>query len=213
MDDKNMRDFVRRGYQDGDFYALYGVRKQPLDWQIKCLERFVALLTPGSTVVDWGAGTGDPHDRWLLKQGLKVIAVEGVAKHICQGIENLPDITWIFGDFTSFIWPAGCYSGLIMLYSLLHIPRNEQAALMRKAVDLLRPGGAFLLTVNEFASDTDFDIDENWAGGPGMAFSHFDLKDNLEMLKDAGFQILSTFCEREQEGGEPFVWVLCQKPL
>jgi len=98
-----------------------------------------------------------------------------------------------------------------MLYSLLHIPRIEQAALLRKGADLLKPGGVFLLTVNERASDTDFDIDEGWAGGPGMAFSHFGLVENLKMLTDAGFQILNTFDEKEQEDGEPFVWVLCQK--
>ena len=209
----NMRDIVKRGYQEGDYYALYGVRKQPLDWQERILKQFVDLLNRGSTVIDWGAGTGDPHDRWLLQHGMKVIAVECSAKHICQGIENLPDVTWIFGDFTTFIWSKESYDGLIMLYSLLHIPRTEQFALLRKGVDLLKSGGVFLLTVNERASDNDFDIDKGWAGGPGMAFSHFGLDDNLKMLEDAGFKILHTFHEKEQEGGEPFVWVLCQKPL
>jgi len=211
INDKDMRDIVKRGYQEGDYYALYGVRKQPLDWQTQILKRFVDLLDAGSAVIDWGAGTGDPHDRWLSQQGMKIIAVENSAKHIRQGIGNLPEITWIYGDFTTFTWAKESYDGLIMLYSLLHIPRTEQAALIHKAIDLLKSGGVFLLTVNENASDTEVDIDECWAGGPGMAFSHFGLADNLRMLENAGFEILYTFSEREQEGGEPFVWVLCRK--
>ena len=175
MNDLNMKDIVKRGYQEGDFYSLYGTREQPLDWQSTILKRFADLLNMGSTIIDFGAGSGDPYDRWLLHQGMNVVAVESSAKHIHQGIDKLPDVTWIYGDFTTFIWPKESYDGLIMLYSLLHVPRTEQAALIHKCAYLLKPGGVFLLTVNEKASDTDFDVEEGWANGPGMAFSHFDL--------------------------------------
>jgi len=210
--ERDMREVVKRGYQEGDFYALYGVRENPTDWQERVLQSFADMLSTGNSILDWGAGTGYPYDRWLWQRGMKITAVESSEKHIEQGIANLPDITWIHADFTSLNWPAESYDGLVMLYSLLHIPRSEQAALLRKGADLLKPGGVFLLTVNERASDTDCDFEEGWANGPGMAFSHFDLADNLQMLTDAGLQIAQTMHEKEQAGGEPFVWVLCRKP-
>jgi len=72
MDDKDMRDIVKRGYQEGDYYAQYGVRKQPLNWQAQILKHFVNLMNTGSTIIDWGAGRGDPYDRFLIEQGMKV---------------------------------------------------------------------------------------------------------------------------------------------
>lgn len=80
---KDMREVVKRGYQESDYYALYGVRKKPADWQEKILKCFIDLLDTDSIIVDWGAGTGDPFARWLLQQRMKVIAVECSAKHIC----------------------------------------------------------------------------------------------------------------------------------
>lgn len=207
---QRMREVVRSGYDEGDYYGLYGRRNLPKKWQQALLRRFVQLLPESAAVLDWGAGNGDPYLRWLLAHGCRATAVEFSRRHLQEGLKVFPEATWIYADFSRFPWPDAAYDGLQMIYSLLHIPRQEQKALLTTAARTLKPGAALLITLTDGASDTAFEIESGWAEGPGMAFSHFDLAANLQMLREVGFEMLAQCSEKEQ-GGEGFTWVLAQK--
>jgi len=74
----------------------------------------------------------------------------------------------------------------------------------------LAPGGIFLASLG--ARDCT-----GWPGtwlGAEMFFSHFGAETNLQLLRSAGFQILSPEIVGEDEDGPvvEFLWAIAQKP-
>ncbi|MBA3944950.1 MAG: hypothetical protein H0X37_10370 [Herpetosiphonaceae bacterium] len=93
------------------------------------------------------------------------------------------------------------------MYSIIHLPRTEQPALIRRIFNWLRPGGRFLATWAIHAWEGE---EENWEGwGAPMWWSHFGADENLALLRDAGFQILSA--EACTSSDETWLWVLASK--
>jgi hypothetical protein len=74
----------------------------------------------------------------------------------------------------------------------------------------LRPGGYLLL------SDEDSDAPDTvgtWLGQP-MFFSHFDAATTTGLVEAAGFQVLSSDVETQDEEGVkiPYLWLLARRP-
>src|SRR6185369_14370008 len=64
----------------------------------------------------------------------------------------------VLDPLTTPRWPA--YDGVVALYVLQHIERDDTGAVLTKVATALRPGGAVLLSVREGTGD-------RWEGGAG----------------------------------------------
>lgn len=100
-------------------------------------------LPPGDAV-DLAAGEGR-HALWLAGRGWRVTAVDFSAVGLRRGEEQprAERVTWVTADVTTWAAPAG---GLdLVLVAYLHLPEPGMRALLRRAVDWLRPGGRLLV--------------------------------------------------------------------
>jgi SAM-dependent methyltransferase len=176
------------------------------------LEPTATRLEPGATVLDLGCGAGIPASRWLAERGFAVTGVDVSARQIELARANVPGAAFIKADMadpTALDFPRGTFAAAVSFYALIHVPRDEQAALLARVHGWLRPGGLFVATWPFGAWEG---CDDNWEGwGAPMWWSHYGPTKNTAMLLDAGFTVEST--ERVTRGDENWLWVRAQAAL
>jgi SAM-dependent methyltransferase len=124
--------------------------------------RLVAELLDGlppGRAVDLAAGEGR-HALWLAGRGWTVTAVDFSAVGLDRGRAR-PDadrVEWVTADVLA--WSTAEASVDLVLVAYLHLPVDDTAALLTRAVGWLRPGGRLLVLGH------DVDNVERGVGGP-----------------------------------------------
>lgn len=207
MDDRKA--IVQAGYD-----AIAGAY---LDWSARSsdpgrerlLPEFIARLPEGAAVLDLGCGAGLPSTQLLAKR-FRVTGVDISAAQLAAARRNVPGATFFQADLASVDLPAGSFDGVVALYSISHVPRDEHAALFRRIAGWLAPGGVFLASLG--ARDSP-DWQGEWVGGQQMFFSSFAASVNRELVKRAGFEpLIDEVIETDEpEGPVPFLWLLARR--
>ena len=170
--------------------------------------RFVALLPDGAAVLDLGCGSGLPSTRQLAER-FRVTGVDISEAQVNLARGNVPTAEIIHGDITAVEFTRPSFDGVVSLYAVSHVPREEHAALFEKVAAWLRPGGLLLATLG--ATDIP-DWTGEWLGVP-MFFSSHDADANRRFLRAAGFELEfdEVLTTHEPEGDVSFLWVLARK--
>lgn len=167
-------------------------------------------LAEGAEVLELGCGSGIPTTQRLAEK-FAVTGVDISAKQAALAQQNVPSAKFIHADMTKLDFPRGSFDAAAAFYAMIHVPRNEQAELLGKIAEWLRPGGYLVATMGANATDAYFS--EDFLGTP-MYWSNFDSETNRRLVREAGLTILSAEEKTEDEFGEPitFLWVVAQKP-
>lgn len=166
------------------------------------------MIGRGSRVLDLGCGAGIP-TTVELAQRFVVTGIDASLRQIEAARRNVPNATFIHGDFATADFPPGSFDAAIALYAISHVPREEHADLFVRIASWLPIGGLFLATLG--ARDSP-----DWSGewlGSQMFFSSFDADRNRQLVADAGFDLLraEVIDTVEPEGPTPFLWVLARR--
>lgn len=153
---------------------------------VRQLDDFIEMLSPGAKVLDAGCGAGIPITR-RLAETLDVIGVDFSQAQIELARQNVPHAKFLCEDLTDLHFPQDFFDGICSYYSIIHIPREEHRALLEKFHRMLNTGGVALLCLG--AENLIDDIDENFLGAP-MYWSHYDSQTYREMLKEIGFSLV-----------------------
>jgi SAM-dependent methyltransferase len=205
------RELVERGYDR--VAESYLATKDPRDPPVlSALEEMTLDLPPGSAVLDLGCGAGVPATLWLAERGFSVTGVDLSERQLGLARKLVPGAAFIKGDMTKLDLGSGTFDAVVAFHSIIHVPREEHPALLRKVHRWLGPGGLFLatLTLTDFeGEDGDW---EKW--GAPMRWSHYDAETNVAMLRRAGFDVVHA--EPRAGGGtgnaeENWLWVLARK--
>lgn len=101
-------------------------------------ERFLAKLQIGSYILDFGCGSGRD-TKYFLKQGYNVEAIDGSAE-LCKLASEYTGISvkkMYFQELTE----AEKYDGIWACSSILHLPMDDLADVVRKMVIALKGNG------------------------------------------------------------------------
>jgi len=166
-------------------------------------------LSPGATVLDLGCGAGVPTTQQLA-QRFEVTGVDVSARQIALAQQSVPEAQFIQADITQLDFPPASFDAVAAFYSIIHVPRQEQAKLLRDIASWLRPGGLLVATMGAHSMKVDFDAD--FLGAP-MYWSSFDSQTNRRLVKEAGLHIVNAREETAKEFDEPvtFLWIVAQK--
>jgi SAM-dependent methyltransferase len=183
------------------------------------LRKLLPLLPPSTScsILELGCGAGVPCTQILAQHSLSLVAVDISSAQLELARENVKvgeggkeTVEFMKSDMHALSFPDEKFDAVVGFYSIIHLPRDEQVLLMAKIGKWLKPGGYFL--ANFAATGSEGSWQENWlVEGSGMFWSSWDEGQSLEMVREAGLEVLEGNVVSEEEvGGREvgFLWVL-----
>lgn len=142
-------DAVARAYHDQLGDELAG---KPLDRAV--LHAFTELAGAG-TIADVGCGPGHI-TRFLAARHSRVMGVDISPGMISVAREHAPSLAFAVGSMLQLPAADGAWSGVVALYSIIHLTAAERAQACREFARTVRPGGwllaAFHIDSTDFAA-------------------------------------------------------------
>ncbi|MFC1655505.1 class I SAM-dependent methyltransferase [Patescibacteria group bacterium] len=203
----DIRKIVKEGYEQGDYAGHFRVSSDPNEMEKKYLNRLAVLLPKAAKVLDLGCGIGIPFDKYLVEKGFEVTGIDFASNHIVEAKKNVPDATFIEGDFSKTDFGGKRFHAIIAFYSIFHIPREEHQALFDKMHNLLENNGVILVTLG---TSSEVSIEKDFVGAP-MAWSNYEPEKYKAMIAQAGFEITESEYEGQPGDNEYHWWVLAKK--
>lgn len=159
-------------------------------------------------ILELGCGDGLPVAQ-LLSTQYNYVGVDISDVQIANAKKNVLNGTFLVADMTELDFSQNSFDGIIALYSIIHVPIDEQEKLLRNIYAWLLPNGCFLCTVG-FKSWTG--TETNWIlPDTTMYWSHADSGQYTEWFDSIGFVILQK--EFIAEGTQGHTLFLLKKPL
>jgi cyclopropane fatty-acyl-phospholipid synthase-like methyltransferase len=170
----------------------------------------LAALPEGANVLELGCGDGGPTTRALADR-FRLTGVDLSAEQITRARQHVPRGTYIRADMTALRFAPASFDAVAAFYSIIHVPREEQPALLRRIAGWLCPGG--LLVASFSARDNPNEYADDWLGAP-MYWSGYDAATNQRLVEEAGLLIERAQMETADEDGMPitFLWIVARKP-
>ena len=204
---KGIRKIVKEGYEKGDYVSHFRTNSQPNKMEKKFLDRIANLIPRAAEILDFGCGIGIPFDKYLADKGFKITGIDIARKHLEQAKKNVSDAKFIKGDFSKTDFGGKRFHAIIALYSIFHIPREEQQDLFQKMYELLENNGVILMTLGTSESDN---VEKDWCGAP-MAWSNYEPSKYRTMITQANFKIIESKYEGQPGDKEYHWWVIAKK--
>jgi len=199
---------VRAGYDElSDRFGEWMERVEGDPWE-RFLDDLAARLDPGGRVLDLGSGNGAKIAR--LADRFDITGVEISERQLRNARAAASAASFVQADFTEVDFPTETFDAVTALYSIVHVPRDEQPALFARILGWLKPGGLFLASLSHVGGEDRVD---DWLG-VDMFFSGFDADTNRRLVREAGFELLvdDLVWMQEPESEVAFLWVLGRKP-
>jgi ubiquinone/menaquinone biosynthesis C-methylase UbiE len=193
--------------------------------RLKYLQHLLPPLTSDSNekhVLELGCGAGIPVTQTLASinhihitaNDMSTVQI-GFAKQNIASLQSTKvvkeKIEFIEGDMMSISFPNASLDAVVAMYSLIHLPQNEQVTLLERISDWLKPGGYLLANFAE--QEATSIVDEHWMHEKGWTFwSGLGVQGTLDAIKKASLEV--EFHEVSIDVVDAnFLWVLARKPL
>jgi 2-polyprenyl-3-methyl-5-hydroxy-6-metoxy-1,4-benzoquinol methylase len=202
MADPDPKEIVRRGYDalSHRYRADDAGEGHYAGWLAGLRER----LPPGGAVLDLGCGAGVPVARALAADGFAVTGVDLSQVQVERARRLIPGARFLRADATHVEFAAGSFDAVVCLYTLIHLPLDEQPALLGRVAGWLRPGGWLLATTGQRAWTG---TEDGWLGGSAtMWWSHADAAAYRGWIERAGLEVTEQGFVPEGDGGHALFW-------
>ena len=187
---KNPKDIVKTGYdQLSSHYRNYFEVSHKHEYTV-WINDLLPLMDKNSRILELGCGDGLPIAQ-NLSTHYRYTGIDISPVQIQNAKRNVPHATFLTADMTEITYADDSFNCIIALYSIIHVPIDEQETLLRRIYDWLRPNGYFLCTVgNKEWTGTE----KNWIlPNTTMYWSHTDAAQYSEWFMSMGFII----CKKE----------------
>lgn len=201
-----MKEKVRKGYEAGDYEGEYRNDREVRKPEKEVFSQLFENLPDEGEILDLGCGTGEPFDRYMAEKGFDVKGVDLVEKHIHAARERVPEAEFVQGDFFDVDPDQEKFDAVVSFYAVFHLPREKHGKLFEHMHDLLKDDGMLLITVG--GEEMDEYTEEDWSGSE-MVWSSYSQEKSLELVEDAGFEVLDTYEENSED--EHHLWILAEK--
>ena len=172
----------------------------------KELDKFVSLLPSQAHILDAGCGAGIPTAKFLVQHGFKVTGIDLSETMLKLARNNVPKASFIKMDINEIDFDENTFNGIVSVYSLFHISKENHFSIFKKFFTILKTGGILLL--NTGISDSEGS--SQFFGVP-MYWSNHNPKTTLELVKKAGFSII--FEAILERGREYQYWIFGKKEM
>lgn len=167
---------------------------------VALLDDLMVRLPPRARVLDAGCGAGVPIARQLASRA-NVVGVDFAEVQLGLARGHVPTGLWVCGDLVALPFADASFDAVCSYYAVIHIPREEHAAVLGGFARVLRSGGLALLCLG--AADLPA-WTEQYHDEP-MFWSHYDAPTSLSLVESAGFKLVWDRWVAEGSGGHLFV--------
>lgn len=200
-----MKEIVEAGYDAiAEHYVTWSAQIAD-DPRAHYLAEFDRRLPDGAKVLELGCGAGVPSTRMLAERH-DVLGVDLSQQQIDLARANVPAARFEKADMTALEFADGEFDGVAAFYSILHVPREEQPALIASIARWLRPGGLFLASLGTGTPD----VTEEWLGVE-MFFGSNTPDRNREVLGRHLEIVVDDLVTMHEPDPATFHWVLARK--
>ncbi|GLY49459.1 class I SAM-dependent methyltransferase [Lentzea sp. NBRC 102530] len=175
------------------------------DPRLRYLAEFDERLPDGAKVLELGCGAGVPCGRKLAERH-DLLGVDLSRRQVELARANVPGARFEKADMTALDLPEGEFDGIAAFYSILHVPRAEQPALLAKIAGWLKPGGLFLASLGTGTPD----VTETWLG-VDMFFGSNTPEQNRALIAEHLELVVDDLVTMHEPGPVAFHWVLARK--
>jgi SAM-dependent methyltransferase len=196
------KDIVRRGYDavSARYDEAYGGAGKYRD----LLAELTSRLPAGAAVLDLGCGSGLPAASVLTAAGHQVTGVDFSEVQIARARQHVPAAKFLCADITAVGFAPSSFDAVLSFFALIHVPLDEQPALLARAAAWLRPGGLLVATTGHEAWTG---TEENWLdGGVPMWWSHASAAAYRGWIGAAGLTVEREDFLPEGDGGHALFW-------
>nr|WP_302480577.1 class I SAM-dependent methyltransferase [Brevundimonas vesicularis] len=158
------------------------------------MDRFVAGLPAGASILDVGCGSGWPIGAALLERGFQLTGVDASPGLIAHAQATLPTGVWSVADMREPL-PPGPFDGVLAWHSLFHLSPDDQTEVLPKLAACVAAGGRLIFTSGQGHGETI----GLWRGEP-LYHASLDPEAYRALLADAGLRV-------EYDGAESGVWL------
>jgi len=191
---------VRKGYDE--IAEKYQIIRHAFDNK-KELAKFAGLLPKNARILDVGCGAGTPVAEFLVESGFDVTGVDFSENMLRLATKNVPKAKFVEKSMTELDFETDSFDGLTAFYSIIHVPREKHFQLFRSFHRILKPEGIMLICLGPDEWEA---TDEYY--GTEMFWSHHSPKKSLQLVKKAGFEIVSD--NILVRGGEKHYWIMAR---
>jgi cyclopropane fatty-acyl-phospholipid synthase-like methyltransferase len=125
----------------GQYDLDRGRSLQEREW----LDRFLAHVVPGGTILDIGCGTGEPIARYLIERGHDVTGVDSSPAMIDLCRARFRDMEWLVSDMRT-ISLGRRFDGILAWDSFFHLGTDDQRGMFSRFASHARPGAPLMFT-------------------------------------------------------------------
>jgi ubiquinone/menaquinone biosynthesis C-methylase UbiE len=178
--------------------------------RIAYVARLLAMLAPGSTVLELGCGPGDPATR-LLSAAHRVVGVDLSSGQLALARGHAPDALLVQADMTRLSVRPASVDAIASFFALGHLPAAAHAPLLASFGGWLRPGGVLMTTVP--VTPEDGMVEQVWLGVP-MFFGGIGRAATVAAVESGGLVVESVDHVAEEENGRlvGFDWLVARRP-
>jgi len=168
------------------------------------LDKFISLLPRDAIILDVGCGAGIPTAKYLVQKSMNVTGIDISDVMLKMARENVPNGKFIKMDMTNLKFNNSTFDGIVSVYALFHVKKEDHLSVFKQFHKILKPGGILLINTGI----TDSEGIGDFFGAP-MFWSNHDPKITLNLLQETGFSII--FEGILIRGGEFQYWILGRK--
>ena len=169
------------------------------------LDRFLARLDPGATILDIGCGGGEPIASYLIEQGFRLTGVDSAPSLLALCRKRFPDHEWTLADMRELALGRR-FDGLIAWHSFFHLVPDDQRAMFEVFARHAAPGALLMFTSGPAYGES---IGE-WQGEP-LYHASLDATEYERLIDAYGFELIAHVVEDRACGGAT-VWLARMRP-
>lgn len=164
------------------------------------LDRFLAEVRAGGTILDLGCGMGEPIARYLIDRGFGVVGVDAAPAMIALCRTRFPQAKWLVGDMRE-LELGRRFDGILAWDSFFHLSIADQRAMFPRFAAHARGGAPLMFT----SGSSEGEAIGSWCDEP---LYHASLgPDAYEHLLEANGFVVKAHVAADAKCGDHTVWL------
>lgn len=192
---------VRRGYDQISTAYRDDLGTEKMGYRGWLARYLLPRLAPSARVLDLGCGNGVPATQ-ILAERHQVIGVDISDVQVGRARRLVPAASFLRADIADLDYPSSSFEAIVSFFALIHIPVEEQPAIIQRIGRWLKPDGLFLATVGHDALTRTGDFH-----GARMYWSQADASTYCGWLAAAGIDVVDReFIPEDPHGGHELLF-------